>query len=90
MPQPHTQFPNFPLPQLPTSPRPTYPIPAPTPPLNLKKKFDPVHGTRDKRHEEEIMPKIEIMPGAEPIFFDGSQVRCLVSQGFTGTTRSTR
>lgn len=32
----------------------------------------------------------EILPGAEPFFFEGSEVGCLVSHGFTGTTQSMR
>jgi len=36
------------------------------------------------------MSEIEIMPGAEPFFFEGSRVGCLVSHGFTGTTQSMR
>jgi len=31
-----------------------------------------------------------ILPGAEPFFFAGSDVGCLVSHGFTGTTQSMR
>jgi carboxylesterase len=34
--------------------------------------------------------EIEIMPGAEPFFFEGNEVGCLVSHGFTGTTQSMR
>jgi carboxylesterase len=36
------------------------------------------------------MSEIEIMPGAEPFFFESSEVGCLVSHGFTGTTQSMR
>jgi carboxylesterase len=36
------------------------------------------------------MAELEIMPGAEPFFFEGSRVGCLVSHGFTGTTQSMR
>lgn len=36
------------------------------------------------------MSAIEIMPGAEPFFFEGNRVGCLVSHGFTGTTQSMR
>ncbi|MBN1660004.1 MAG: alpha/beta fold hydrolase [Anaerolineae bacterium] len=36
------------------------------------------------------MSEIEIMPGAEPFFFEGNEVGCLVSHGFTGTTQSMR
>jgi len=32
----------------------------------------------------------QIIPGAEPFFFEGSQVGCLVSHGFTGTPQSMR
>ena len=36
------------------------------------------------------MFKIQVMTGAEPFFFEGSEVGCLVSHGFTGTTQSVR
>ena len=36
------------------------------------------------------MSEIQIMPGAEPFFFEGDDVGCLVSHGFTGTTQSMR
>jgi carboxylesterase len=36
------------------------------------------------------MSETEIMPGAEPFFFEGGEVGCLVSHGFTGTTQSMR
>ncbi len=36
------------------------------------------------------MSELQIMPGAEPFFFEGSGVGCLVSHGFTGTTQSMR
>lgn len=36
------------------------------------------------------MSEINIMPGAEPFFFEGNEVGCLVSHGFTGTTQSMR
>jgi carboxylesterase len=36
------------------------------------------------------MSEIQIMPGAEPFFFEGNEVGCLVSHGFTGTTQSMR
>jgi carboxylesterase len=40
--------------------------------------------------EDDPMPEIEIMPGAEPFHFEGGEVGCLVSHGFTGTTQSMR
>ena len=36
------------------------------------------------------MSETQVMPGAEPFFFEGSDVGCLVSHGFTGTTQSMR
>jgi carboxylesterase len=36
------------------------------------------------------MSEIDVMPGAEPFFFEGNGVGCLVSHGFTGTTQSMR
>jgi carboxylesterase len=36
------------------------------------------------------MSEIEILPGAEPFYFEGNEVGCLVSHGFTGTTQSMR
>jgi carboxylesterase len=36
------------------------------------------------------MPETKIMTGAEPFFFEGNEVGCLVSHGFTGTTQSMR
>ena len=36
------------------------------------------------------MPEVQVLAGAEPFFFDGSDVGCLVSHGFTGTTQSMR
>jgi carboxylesterase len=36
------------------------------------------------------MAELEILPGAEPFFFEGGEVGCLVSHGFTGTTQSMR
>ena len=36
------------------------------------------------------MAEIQVLPGAEPFFFEGSEVGCLVSHGFTGTTQSMR
>lgn len=36
------------------------------------------------------MSQVEIMPGAEPFFFEGNEVGCLVAHGFTGTTQSMR
>ena len=36
------------------------------------------------------MSKIEVMSGAEPFYFEGNEVGCLVSHGFTGTTQSMR
>ena len=36
------------------------------------------------------MPETNIMQGAEPFFFEGNEVGCLVSHGFTGTTQSMR
>jgi carboxylesterase len=36
------------------------------------------------------MPDAQILPGAEPFFFAGNEVGCLVSHGFTGTTQSMR
>jgi carboxylesterase len=36
------------------------------------------------------MSMLDIMPGAEAFFFEGNEVGCLVSHGFTGTTQSMR
>jgi carboxylesterase len=36
------------------------------------------------------MSEIQILPGAEPFHFEGNEVGCLVSHGFTGTTQSMR
>lgn len=36
------------------------------------------------------MSDVHVMAGAEPFFFEGSEVGCLVSHGFTGTTQSMR
>ena len=36
------------------------------------------------------MSEEKVLPGAEPFFFEGSEVGCLVSHGFTGTTQSMR
>jgi len=36
------------------------------------------------------MPETRVMTGAEPFFFEGGEVGCLVSHGFTGTTQSMR
>ncbi len=36
------------------------------------------------------MSEAQVMQGAEPFFFKGSEVGCLVSHGFTGTTQSMR
>ena len=36
------------------------------------------------------MSTIEVMSGAEPFYFEGNEVGCLVSHGFTGTTQSMR
>lgn len=36
------------------------------------------------------MSKMQVMTHAEPFFFKGSEVGCLVSHGFTGTTQSVR
>jgi len=36
------------------------------------------------------MSETKIMPGAEPFFFEGGKVGCLISHGFTGTTQSMR
>lgn len=36
------------------------------------------------------MSELQIMAGAEPFFFEGNEVGCLVSHGFTGTTQSVR
>ena len=36
------------------------------------------------------MSELQIMPGAEPFFFEGSRIGCLLSHGFTGTTQSMR
>ena len=36
------------------------------------------------------MTELDIMPGAEPFFFEGNEVGVLVSHGFTGTTQSMR
>ena len=36
------------------------------------------------------MSEMQVMPGAEPFFFEGGDVGCLVSHGFTGTTQSMR
>jgi len=36
------------------------------------------------------MPETRVMTGAEPFFFEGGEVGCLVCHGFTGTTQSMR
>jgi len=36
------------------------------------------------------MSEYQVLPGAEPFFFEGNEVGCLVSHGFTGTTQSMR
>lgn len=36
------------------------------------------------------MSSTPVMPGAEPFFFEGSQIGILLSHGFTGTTQSMR
>ena len=36
------------------------------------------------------MSEEKVLSGAEPFFFEGSEVGCLVSHGFTGTTQSMR
>lgn len=36
------------------------------------------------------MAENKVLPGAEPFFFEGGEVGCLVSHGFTGTTQSMR
>lgn len=36
------------------------------------------------------MPDLKILAEAEPFFFEGSDIGCLVSHGFTGTTQSMR
>ncbi len=36
------------------------------------------------------MSKTQIIVGAEPFFFEGNEVGCLVSHGFTGSTQSIR
>ena len=36
------------------------------------------------------MSEEKVLPGAKPFFFGGSDVGCLVSHGFTGTTQSMR
>ena len=36
------------------------------------------------------MAEDKVLPGAEPFFFEGSEVGCLVSHGFTGTTQRMR
>jgi carboxylesterase len=36
------------------------------------------------------MSEVGVLPGAEPFFFEGGDVGCLVSHGFTGTTQSMR
>ena len=36
------------------------------------------------------MSEIQVMTNAEPFFFEGSEVGCLVCHGFTGTTQSMR
>jgi len=36
------------------------------------------------------MSEKQVMSGAEPFFFEGGEVRCLVCHGFTGTTQSMR
>ncbi|MBC7225567.1 MAG: alpha/beta fold hydrolase, partial [Anaerolineae bacterium] len=36
------------------------------------------------------MTEPKVMPGAEPFYFEGNEVGCLVSHGFTGTTQSVR
>ena len=36
------------------------------------------------------MPETNVMTGAEPFFFEGNEVGCLVSHGFTGSTQSMR
>ncbi len=42
--------------------------------------------------DKEVLPMStpQILPGAEPFFFEGNEVGCLVSHGFTGTTQSMR
>ena len=34
------------------------------------------------------MPETNVMTGAEPFIFEGNEVGCLVSHGFTGSTQS--
>ncbi|TLN18596.1 lipase, partial [bacterium] len=34
------------------------------------------------------MAEYPILPGAEPFYFEGSDIGVLVSHGFTGTTQS--
>ena len=36
------------------------------------------------------MSEIQVLTGAEPFFYEGSEVGCLISHGFTGTTQSMR
>jgi len=36
------------------------------------------------------MAKNDVLPGAEAFYFEGSEVGCVVSHGFTGTTQSMR
>ena len=36
------------------------------------------------------MPEAQVIKGAEPFFFEGGEIGCLVSHGFTGTTQSMR
>jgi len=36
------------------------------------------------------MPETQVMTGAEPFFFEGGEVGCLISHGFTGTPQSMR
>jgi len=36
------------------------------------------------------MPETNVMTGAEPFFFEGNEVGCLVCHGFTGSTQSMR